>query len=255
MNLKATLESLSGRLFHRRPRPQSVRDRIGYRTRWTIRKFADDAAFARGESFAEETIYGNVCLNAGIQQMLDLLAGLGGTAYSNANAFLGVGDGGPSNLTSGTVGFTNASAAVVGTSTVFTTDFVANDWLLGTDGVLYQILSITDNTHLTLATTYGGTTQSGFTTQKVLRELATQSALQASTNKKFNAMQATFPSLSGQTLTWESVFASADANFAWREFGVANGSGGTTLLNRKVSSQGQKASGQTWTLQLQITWS
>ena len=150
---------------------------------------------------------------------------------------------------------TNASAAVTGASSTYTTDLAVNDWVIGPDGLLYQVQSITDNTHLTLTATFAGTTTSGYTTPKVLRELATQSALQASTNKKFNAMSASFPSLSGQTLTWQSVFASADANFAWREFGVANGSGGTTLLNRKVSYQGVKASGQTWTLQLQITWS
>lgn len=244
------------RNFRSRKRSRSVGERMSYRTRWTIRKYADDAAFARGESFAFETIDGNVCLNAGIQQMLDLLGGLGGTAYSNANAFLGVGDGGPANLASGgTVTFTNGSATVTGAGTTFTSDVAVNDWLVGADGNLYQVQTVGSNTSITLTATYAGTTQSGFTTQKVLRELATQSALQAGSNKKFNAMSATFPSLAGQTLTWQAVFASADANFAWREFGVANASGGTTLLNRKVSPQGTKASGQTWTLQLQITWS
>jgi hypothetical protein len=52
------------------------------------------------------------------------------------------------------------------------------------------------------------------------------------------------------------VFGSADANYAWQEFTVANASSGTGKnLNRKVSNQGTKASGQTWTLDLAITLS
>ena len=53
-----------------------------------------------------------------------------------------------------------------------------------------------------------------------------------------------------------TVFGSGDANYSWQEFSVANASSGTgTNLNRKVSNQGTKASGQTWTLDLAITLS
>lgn len=85
---------------------------------------------------------------------------------------------------------------------------------------------------------------------------ATQTGLQAATNKLYKAMDATYPSISGQVTTWRATFGSADANWAWNEFTVANGaSGASTNLNRKVSAQGTKASGQTWQLDLQITWS
>ena len=50
-----------------------------------------------------------------------------------------------------------------------------------------------------------------------------------------------------------AAFGSADANHNWNEFAVFNASSGGTMLNRKVSSQGTKASGQTWTLDLAIT--
>jgi hypothetical protein len=57
------------------------------------------------------------------------------------------------------------------------------------------------------------------------------------------------------TLTFSAVFGTAVANFAWQEFGtdagtadsVSNATTGGTFFNRGVSSQGTKASGQTWT--------
>lgn len=80
--------------------------------------------------------------------------------------------------------------------------------------------------------------------------------LLAETNKLYKAMEATYPQISGQTTTWRAVFGSEDANFAWKEFTVANGnSDSADNLNRKVSSQGTKTAGQTWTLDLAITWS
>ncbi len=87
-------------------------------------------------------------------------------------------------------------------------------------------------------------------------EAATQTDLQAATNKLYKAMSTTYPSISNQTITWRAVFTGAEANFAWNEFTVANASSGSGKnLNRKVSAQGTKTSGQTWTLDLSITWS
>lgn len=85
---------------------------------------------------------------------------------------------------------------------------------------------------------------------------ATQTGLQAATNKLYVAMDESYPTISNQTTTWQSTFGSGDANFAWNEFTVANGSSDASEnLNRKVSAQGTKASGQIWTLQLAVTWS
>ncbi|RIK41610.1 MAG: hypothetical protein DCC55_11375 [Chloroflexi bacterium] len=87
-------------------------------------------------------------------------------------------------------------------------------------------------------------------------ESATQTGLQASTNKLYKAVEAGYPQRSAQTVTWRAIFGSGDANFAWQEFTVANGNSDAAVnLNRKVSNQGTKASGQTWTLDLQITLS
>lgn len=169
-----------------------IKDKLTYRTHWTIRRFADDAAFRAGvptavidangvELPAVTEIDGNLLLNEGIQLLLDLLIGAGGTAYNNANSYIGVGD-------------TNTA------------------------------------------------------------ESASQTGLQAPTNKLYKAMESSYPSRASQTVTWRAVFGSAEANYAWNEFTVANGSSdAATNLNRKTSVQGTKASGQVWTVDVSIT--
>ena len=160
-----------------------ITEKTGYKTRWTIRKFADALAFQKGKAFETAVIDGNLMLNEGIGEHIDLMCGLGGTAFSNANAYIGVG----------------------GSSTA---------------------------------------------------EAATQTALQATTNKLYRPMESGYPQRSGQTVTFRSVFGTAQGNFAWNEFSVANGSSDTAKnLNRKVSAQGTKTSGQTWTVDLAITFS
>lgn len=85
-------------------------------------------------------------------------------------------------------------------------------------------------------------------------EAAGQSALQAASNKTYVAMSATYPQRASQTVTWRSAFGSGSANYAWNEFAIFNAAaGGGTMLNRKVSAQGTKTSGQTWTLDLAVT--
>ena len=129
-------------------------------------------------------IDGNLLLNEGIGEMWDLICGLGTpTAFSNANARIGVGD--------------SSTAAA-----------------------------------------------------------ATQTGLQASTNKLYKGMETSYPSRTGQTVTFRAVFGSAEANFAWNEFSIANGASDSAInLNRLVSAQGTKASGQTWTVDVAISLS
>ncbi|HSW37858.1 MAG TPA: hypothetical protein VLL97_00025 [Acidobacteriota bacterium] len=160
-----------------------IKDKSRYQTLWTIRKYANDADYAAGRPFETARIDGNVMLNEGIGEHIDLLCGIGGTAFSNANAYIGVGD-------------SDTAAA------------------------------------------------------------ASQTALQAETNKLFKAMESGYPQRSNQTVTFRSVYGSADANYAWKEFTVSNSnSDAGKNLNRKVSDQGTKASGQTWTVDLSITFS
>lgn len=125
--------------------------------------------------------HGNLLLNEGVALLEDLLIGAAGTTFSNANAFIGVGD---------------SSTA----------------------------------------------------------ELATDTGLNAATNKLYKAMDATFPSRASQTVTWRSTFGTTDANFTWNEWTVANGSSNAaTNLNHKTAAMGSKAAGSTWTLSVSVT--
>ncbi len=177
MNLfKKTFDYLRGR--------RKVGERIGWKPTWVIRKWATDEDYAAGaEPYETRRVEGNLLLNEGITALLNLLIGAAEAAFSNANAYLGVGD--------------SATAAS-----------------------------------------------------------ASQTGLQASTNKLYKAMETSYPSITGQAVTFRSVFGDSEANWAWNEFSVSNASGGDSgdNLNRVVSSEGTKASG-TWTLDLEITMS
>jgi hypothetical protein len=171
-----------------------IKELINMKKKWTIRRYNSYQDFldgklpktivdAIGKVLPGESVFeGNVLLNEGIALMLSLLTGGAGTSYSNANAYLGVGES------------TTAAAA-------------------------------------------------------------SQTGLQGS-SKTFKGMESSYPSISGQTVTFRAVFGSADANNAWQEFTVVNSNSDTGVnLNRRVLDQGTKASGQTWTLDLAITFS
>lgn len=84
-------------------------------------------------------------------------------------------------------------------------------------------------------------------------EAASQTGLQAATNKTYQAMDASYPTYgTSQQIVFRATFGTSAANYAWQEFTVDNG---TTSLNRKVSAQGTKTSGQTWQVTITITFS
>lgn len=82
---------------------------------------------------------------------------------------------------------------------------------------------------------------------------ATQTDLQAVTNKTYKAMEAGYPTSTTQKATFKSSFGSSDANYVWNEWVVKQATS-TICLNRKVESLGTKSSG-TWTLEVDITLS
>jgi hypothetical protein len=87
-------------------------------------------------------------------------------------------------------------------------------------------------------------------------ETASQTGLQATTNKTFKAMDATWPQRTNQTVEWRATFGSSEANHGWQEYTVVNAASDSGKnLNRKVADKGTKASGETWTMSLQITFS
>ena len=82
---------------------------------------------------------------------------------------------------------------------------------------------------------------------------ATQTDLQAASNKAYKGMLATFPSRSAQTVTFKSDYISGEAEFAWEEYIVRNGATDLKDLIRALNSQGVKPAAVTWTLQIDIS--
>lgn len=84
----------------------------------------------------------------------------------------------------------------------------------------------------------------------------TQTDLQAASNKLRVAMDASFPNTPVLGVEqWRSTFTSAQANYAWQEFAIFNANAAGTMLNRALSVQGTKTSGQSWQILYQITLS
>lgn len=82
---------------------------------------------------------------------------------------------------------------------------------------------------------------------------AAQTDLQAAANKLRKAMEATYPTRATNVLTFRSLFGTAEANFAWNEWGVFNAASAGTMLSRKVEALGTKASTQSWQLTVTLT--
>jgi hypothetical protein len=80
---------------------------------------------------------------------------------------------------------------------------------------------------------------------------ATQTDLQAATNKTYKGMDTGYPTSTTQKATFKASFGASDANYTWNEWVVKQSTSGK-CLNRKVDSLGTKTGG-TWTLQVDIT--
>lgn len=90
---------------------------------------------------------------------------------------------------------------------------------------------------------------------------ATQTDLQAATNKLRKAMDATYPQhtdgvvVGSASVTFRSTFGTSEANWVWNEWGLFNTATAATgrMINRKVESLGTKASGSTWVLTVTLS--
>jgi len=81
---------------------------------------------------------------------------------------------------------------------------------------------------------------------------AAQTDLQG-TSKFRRVMEAGYPQRATNVLTFRSLFASGEANFAWNEWGIFNAAAGGTMMARKVESLGTKTSAQSWQMTATIT--
>jgi hypothetical protein len=82
---------------------------------------------------------------------------------------------------------------------------------------------------------------------------AGQTDLLAATNKTYKAMNGSFPTVpSAGAVQFQATFASADANYAWQEFVVKQGTS-SICIDRGVAAMGTKASGTSWTATVTLT--
>ena len=72
-------------------------------------------------------------------------------------------------------------------------------------------------------------------------------------SKLRKAMDAGYPTRATNTLTFKATFGTADANWAWNEWGIFNAATGGTMHNREVESLGSKTSSVTWVFQVNIS--
>lgn len=75
----------------------------------------------------------------------------------------------------------------------------------------------------------------------------------AGTNKTRKPMSSAYPTAVGAIMTFRSVFDTGDANFAWEEWGIFNGSSAGEMLLREVVNLGTKTSAQSWQLTAIVT--
>jgi hypothetical protein len=89
---------------------------------------------------------------------------------------------------------------------------------------------------------------------------ATANTWMAGAASTMNAMDAGYPTRATNVCTFRATFSTAQANFAWNEWGITNttstADAAQSLLNRKVEdpSLGTKTSAQSWQITADITF-
>ena len=82
---------------------------------------------------------------------------------------------------------------------------------------------------------------------------ATQTDLQASSNKLRNDFDSGYPTNTSGTLTFRSTFTTGQANFTWNEWGIFDKISAGRMYSRKVENLGPKNNTQTWQITATIT--
>jgi len=84
--------------------------------------------------------------------------------------------------------------------------------------------------------------------------IASQTGLQAATNKVYVAMDGTYPQVLNQTVTFRATFGASVGNYAWNEFTIVSSSDDTgDNLCRKQEAHGTKSSPDTWVVSCTVT--
>jgi hypothetical protein len=81
---------------------------------------------------------------------------------------------------------------------------------------------------------------------------SSQTDLQAATNKLRKAV--TTATVASNVLSFTATFGTTEGNFTWNEVGVFSASSGGTMLVRKLPGITTKTSAESWTLQIDVTF-
>lgn len=170
------------KLYSRICKVLGISEHSQWRVEWRVEKWADTARKLAGlppDEIACETQ--NIVLDVGATEMLNLIAGTGGTPFSAENSYIHVG-----------------------------TDTTAEN-------------------------------------------AAQEGVLATGSNKASAPLDEGYPVVTGRQVVYRASFGDTEANFAWNEAAIVNGSGTNAVaMNRKVAELGTKATG-TWTLQITLT--
>lgn len=144
-----------------------------------------------------------------------------------------------------------------------TIEHVGNLLVIGGASVQWQTLLGNGTTTASQALTYFNNANAAIGVGDSTTAAAdTQTDMQAATNKLRRAMDATYPlhtdttgTAGSKSVIFRSTFATADANWAWQEWGVFNSPTAATgrMLNRKVESLGTKTSAATWVITVTLS--
>lgn len=172
------------KLYSKICKTTGISEHSQWRVTWEVSKWMDDAKRLAGfEPYEVCTETQNIILDTGANEMLQLITGTGGTAFSATNTYLYVG---------------------------------------------------TDNSP----------------------ENAAQTGILASgNNRAYAALDAGFPAVTGRQMVFQATFGNNDANFAWNEASIVNGTGvNAVAMNRKVPtpSFGTKTQGS-WSLKITVS--
>lgn len=199
----------------------------------------------------------NSIVNVGGVALLNLLIGAGGTAFNNANSWIGVGD----SSAATTAGMTDLQATLAATIAIVSSTNASPIVLTtGTHGLTAgQTITVSGHTVNTAANGTWVITVPSSTTLGLTGSTgngvggATGTAAQG--NRFRRPMDATFPSLTAQTMTWQMTLAPGQAEWGTGilEGGLFNGSlTSATMLARAAQSLGVKAASTTLVIQYTV---
>ena len=114
-----------------------------------------------------------------------------------------------------------------------------------------EILKIISGTG---GTVYNNTNTKIYVGTSTTAENASQTGVLATgSNRAYAAVDPGYPTVDGRTVVYRATFGDAEANFAWNEASIVNGTEiNAVAMNRKVSSMGTK-NGGAWTIQITIS--